>query len=137
MPGTKRVRPLRAATRMEFSAHEARTDARDGALSCGFSGPDAAGRTQDLVLQSATDPDVDDGWGVYLEFDDQINSGYDLVRSCRLRRDRIAIDLRKPLERPHVDGFDVTLKLSDEAYDDVRAGLERIFEQSAGILIVA
>jgi hypothetical protein len=68
-------------------------------LVCGLSGTDPEGDEHYLNLQrdsEAGDPNED--WGVYVEFDDQINGGYNRVKGCRLTRALLVVELAGQLE---------------------------------------
>jgi hypothetical protein len=41
----------------------------------------------------------DEDWGVEIEFDDQINSGYRKIRTCSLSPDRLLVELKEPIGR--------------------------------------
>lgn len=75
--------------------------------------------------------------GLYIEFDDQVYSGYGVVRTCRLSRRVLSVDLEGPPGDPdEVEGFDVELAIDDKSYDALVAGLPRIVEGSLAELTV-
>jgi hypothetical protein len=123
--------------RIAFRAHQAAVAEENGAVSCGFSGNDSTGREHYLTLQaSSVDHDTDD-WGIYLELDDQINSGYNRVEKCRLRREQLSVDVRQPLGKlTDVDGFDIILALEQESYDDIQRGLLQVFRRAPAALTI-
>jgi hypothetical protein len=113
-------------------------DDGNGALSCGLGGTDSAGVAHYMTLQRSSEGNDEEDWGIYLEFDDQINSGYERVLRCHLSRDRFSIDLRAQLgSLVGVDGFDVTLALANDLYDGIRLGLPRIFRGVPEALLVS
>lgn len=76
--------------------------------------------------------------GLYVELDDQVYSGYGVVRACRLSRGMFSIDLEAPLdELEEIKGFDVELAIDDKSFDALKAGLPRIIEGSLAELVVA
>lgn len=115
--------------RVTFEARDAAFIADSDALVCAIAGPDTAGVEHYLTLQRGPEgEDPSDDWGVYLEFDDQINSGYGHIRRAAVDRATFSIDLTKPLGRlDDVVGFDVSLVCDDAAYGQIHAGLPRIF----------
>jgi hypothetical protein len=87
--------------RIKFQADTANTDTIDGAIIIGFS----AGEKY-LMIQRSTDPE--DDCGIYLEFSDQMNSGYNLISECRISEKEISIDLKDPMNES-IEGFDIEL----------------------------
>ena len=125
--------------RISFRAMDGSFVANEDALACGFSGPDASGAEHYLTLQrSPEDEKPSEDWGVYVEFDDQINSAYGRVRRCRLTRQSLSLDLSEQLGHLEgVEGFDVTLKGDDAWYRQIGAGLGRIFRGMPNTLEIA
>ncbi|MDB5311840.1 MAG: hypothetical protein JWO38_6042, partial [Gemmataceae bacterium] len=126
--------------RIRFRATDGGFDADDYALLCGVDGPDADGVDHalsfDRLSESAAATDPDDDWGVHTEFDDQSNGEYGRVGQCRLSRTALSVDLSGQLGGlAAVEGFDVELIFSDEVYEQVRAGLTRIFRGMPGVLV--
>lgn len=75
--------------------------------------------------------------GLYVELDDQVYSGYGVVRACRLSRRLLSIDLETPIEdAEEIEGFDVELAIDDKSFDALKAGLPRIVEGSLAELVV-
>lgn len=126
--------------RVRFRAIDGGFDADEYALICGVRGRGSDGAEHSLILSRSSEPaaaeDPGDDWGVYMEFDDQINGGYDRVSQCRLSRTTLSVDLSGQLGRLiGVEGFDVGLSLGDELYEQLHAGLSRIFRDLPGMLI--
>ncbi|MDR3623206.1 MAG: Imm10 family immunity protein [Paludisphaera borealis] len=75
--------------------------------------------------------------GLYVELDDQVYSGYGVVRECRLSRGMLSVDLETPIEDDEeIEGFDVELAIDDKSFDALKAGLPRIIEGSLAQLVV-
>lgn len=75
--------------------------------------------------------------GLYVELDDQVYSGYGVIRACRLSRRLLSIDLETPIEdAEEIEGFDVELAIDDKSFDALKAGLPRIVEGSLAELVV-
>ncbi len=75
--------------------------------------------------------------GLYVELDDQVYSGYGVVRECRLNRNMLSVDLSGPLDGlDDIEGIDVELAIDDKTFDLLRAGLPRIIEGSLASLVV-
>ena len=67
-----------------------------------------------LTLQRNSESSGED-WGVYLEFDDQANCGYECIRAIHLSPRSVTVELSRQLgDLPDVSGFDVTLRVSSE-----------------------
>ena len=115
--------------RIAFTAEEVGIDNDEYSLACGVRGGDHS-----LILQrDAEDSDAD--WGIHLEYNDQLHSGYGHIRACRLGRTSLAIDLTQPL--PGLDGvvgFDVTLRPANFVVEDA---LRRIFRGHDALLATA
>jgi len=68
------------------------------------------------MLQRSTDSN--DDFGIYLEFCDQINSGYNLISECRISDEKISIDLKGSMDGL-IEGFDVEFTNSDSIKKDL------------------
>lgn len=125
--------------RVTFRAADGGFVADEDALSCFLVGADAAGVEHYLMLQrSPEEEDPSEDWGVHVEFDDQINSGYGLVLQCRLSREQLSLALSGRLARlVGVEGFDVALALDDALYRQIQSGLPRIFRGMPDSLTIA
>jgi hypothetical protein len=118
--------------RFSFEATEAGFDADEGALVCGVTDGERY-----LTFQRDAENSGED-WGIYLEYGDQINGGYNCVRSCRLSRFALHVDLSQPLGRLEgVEGFDVAFRLHDQSYEALCTGLERVFRGMSEVLHLA
>lgn len=52
------------------------------------------------------------------------------VRRCRLSRESLAVDI----DSTEVQRIDIELALNDESWDEVRSGLEKMFDDMPGVL---
>jgi hypothetical protein len=125
--------------RVRFRATDSGFDADDYSIICGVDGHDADGvyhaLSFDRLSESAAAEDPADDWGVHTQFDEQSNGGYGRVSRCRLSRMALAVDLSGPLgQLAGVDGFDVDLDIDDDAYQQMKDGLCRVFRGMAGVL---
>ena len=78
----------------------------------------------------------DQDWGPYVEYDDQLHSGYRLVRQCRVSRNRLELDLaRSVLSLPEVTGFDIGLQLTQAAFENLVLNLRRIVQGEEQLLL--
>ena len=114
---------------MIFTADTATYDMIDGAHVVGLAIDDGADGY--LMLQRSGEDDPDD-WGIYVELNDQANSGYGLVRECRISRQTIEIDLSQPLAGATV--IQVSLAVGDDAFGRFTEGLKAIFRDNQGQL---
>src|SRR5262245_22666273 len=103
--------------RITFEANTAGFEADEYALVGGVSGGD-----QYLTFQRDAEDTGEDS-GVHLEYGGQANGGYGRVRSCRLTRHILSVDLSGQLGKlANVDGFDVALQLGDASFGAFRTG---------------
>jgi hypothetical protein len=88
------------------------------------------------MLQRSSSDSPDD-WGVYLEYNDQFNSGYDVVSRCCLSRFRVDIDLSKPLGNcQDITEFELELDIKDSAYECLVQYMRQVFRGKAEKLLV-
>src|SRR5262245_14287590 len=88
-----RALPGESKMRIAFSANEGGYVADESAHVCGVSNG-----KQWLTFQRGP-KGSNDHWGVYLEYCDQINGGYNCVSACRFRPETLTVDLGKQLGR--------------------------------------
>jgi hypothetical protein len=118
--------------RLAFRATKSAFEVTDYALICGVADE---GETY-LTFQRAPEGMEEDD-GVYIEYSDQINSGYQKIRRCTLARGQFSVDLVQPFRKlPDIDGFDVELDIKDADYAQLRVGLQRIFRGQLHVLTV-
>lgn len=97
------------------------------ALVCGVRGRDSFGAEHHLLFQRDREDGPDD-WGVHLEVDDQGNSGYGAVETCRLTRSSLEVCLSAPLgEFPARSSVLVRLASAPDTFSELRAGLSAVF----------
>ncbi len=119
--------------RIEFTADTATFDEIEETQVCGLAMGDGADTT--LMFLRAPDDGLDD-CGVYLEYNDEKNAGYDAISACRLRRDRVEVDLAGPLGGLEgVEGFDVSLQVDDPTFQSFADGLAKVFKGEASALL--
>jgi hypothetical protein len=125
--------------RIAFRATEGGFQVDGYALVCGVIGIDADGAEHYLKFQRPPEGTAaDEDWGVYIEYDDQINGEFGRIRECRLSRDLLSVDLSRQLGTlVGVDGFDIVMAIDDVSYEQVRTGLPRIFRDDSGLLLTA
>jgi hypothetical protein len=121
--------------RISFTADTATFDEIDEAFVAGL----AVGEgTETYLLFQRSVADGPDDWGVHLEHNDQVNSGYDLISACRVTRDRVEVDLSAPLgSLEGVEGFDVSLQVDDSTFQRFSDGLTKVFRGEASALLSA
>ena len=117
-----------------FTADETGTAEMDGVVTTGV----RAGDEYLLFMRGLDDLDTEEDWGVYLEYRDQINCGYDCIKACVLGRDRLDVELSKPIDRrKEIEGFHVELALSDEQRESLAAGLRQVFRDAPVLKVMA
>lgn len=108
---------------------------------CGASNAESSADYHYVTLQqSAEDADEpdDEERDIHFEIDDQINSGYDLVRECRLTRDEWRLSVSGEFEwYPNLQEIVIDLTaIDDDAWHALRTGLQRTFREHADRLHV-
>ena len=79
----------------------------------------------------------EEDWSIELEFDDQINSNYDKIKRCSLRRDRLHVELIEPIDhQKQFTVFDVELRIGDAEWNQLRDGLRYVFTGRADSLSI-
>ncbi|MBK9056141.1 MAG: hypothetical protein IPL78_36165 [Chloroflexi bacterium] len=72
---------------------------------------------------------MDDDQAIHLEYNDQSNGAYDAIASCHLEREQLTVDLARPLgSLTDVTGFDVTLALDDDSYEQLTTAFGLFFQ---------
>jgi hypothetical protein len=124
---------------MEFQATEGGFVDDEFSLVCGLSGNDFAGDEHYLNLSRVAETeDAEEDWGVHVEFDDQGNGAYNCVGGCRLNRSRLSVELSAQLgDLVGITRFEVSLAIDDATYQELLAGLPRVFRELDGILVLA
>jgi hypothetical protein len=113
-----------------FTADEAGTSEDDGVVTTGVRGRDE----YLLFIGDPDDTDIEDE-RMYFEYRDQINGGYDCIKVCVLDRFRLDVELSKPIDQyKAIEGFHVTLKLSDKQQETLTAGLKKVFRNKPDVL---
>jgi hypothetical protein len=83
-------------------------------------------RNNILVFQRDSENSLED-WGLYVEFGEQYNGGYECVSSCHLNRKFLQVNLSNQLGcLEGVAGFDIFLEIDDDSYNSLLEGLPRI-----------
>jgi hypothetical protein len=133
MASFEQLQVVHKKMRIEFTANMATFDEMNEALVAGLAVGDG---TETYLLFQRSVADGPDDWGVYLEYNDQINSQYNLISACRLVRGRLEVDLSGPLGNlADVDGFDVTLQVEDSTFQRFADGLTKVFRGEASALL--
>jgi hypothetical protein len=113
---------------LTFLADDNQFAADEDTLSCALRGRDPSGTEHYLILQRSTeDASSPKDEGVYVEFDDQVRSGYGLMRRCRLDGQRLSLDLNEyGAALIGAEGFDIILTLHDPSNIQIQDGLRRV-----------
>ena len=67
----------------------------NGVLSCGALGSGSEGADHYVNIQATVDGPDEEGWGVYFEIDDQVNSGYERLRRVCLNGSELVLFLNE------------------------------------------
>jgi hypothetical protein len=117
-----------------FTADETGTDEMHGVVTTSV----RAGDEYLVFSRGLDDEEMEEDWGVYLEYRDQINGGYDCIKACVLGRERLEVELSKPIDRhKDIEGFHVKLALSDEQRESLAAGLRQVFRDAPVLKVMA
>ena len=116
---------------MIFTADTATYDVIDGAHVAGLAIGD--GSADYLMFQRSLENDCADR-GIYVELNDQINSGYDLVQTCRIQRQELVVDLTEPVGG--ADAIRVKLSIEDKPFRRFVDGMKIIFRGKEKQLII-
>ena len=109
-----------------IACDEVGLDQQFGVWTFGFGRSDSSGHIAEYVtLQSPGEGD--DDWGPYFEVDDQIYSGYNLVREIALGVGRIEFGLTKELGPDKATRIVLTYADTDENRSVVSRGLDLVF----------
>lgn len=115
-------------TAPRFTATELGYDISDGCQTAWLSAGDDQHR---LVFQRRPAPDGDDMTPghehrhLYVEYGLPGSGDYNLVQRCDLERDRLHLELDRPLNG--VTAIDVDIKVRELAFERFMAGLQRVF----------
>lgn len=107
---------------MTFTADTATYDVIDEAHIAGLAIGD--GTEGYLMLQRSVEDDTDDR-GIYVELNDQADSGYGLISHCRVSRQAVMIDLTQPLAGTTTIHVHLTVK--DETFKRFLEGPKAVF----------
>jgi hypothetical protein len=70
----------------------------------------------------------EEDWGIEIEFDDQINSGYEKIGKCFIHRDRLRVELNDSIgSENQYSGFNVMVQLSEADWTGFVNGLRMVF----------
>ena len=143
------VRPTAIRVRKSFTATKAWAGEDYWVFYAGVSEPDS---TDELGVESHYElsfgrgvekdeiKEIDPEWSQeiklsYRQGEEPYVSGDECVAASRLERDKLEVDLSRPLgEGVEIGGFDISLNLDDSSYTNLRDGLRWIFQHRAGVL---
>ena len=124
--------------KIAFEATHAVFEDDEYALLCAFGGESGSPSHYLILQRSAESEPPQEDWGVHVEYNDQVTGLYNVVRRCALSRNSLSLELSAPLPTlSQVEGFEVSLSISDAAYAQISAGLRRIFRGTAAGLLDA
>ena len=76
------------------------------------------------MLQRCLEGDTDDD-GIYVEFFQEIASGYDILSECSISKGEAHFDFREPFAG--ITGVDVLLNVDGAAFAHFAKGLKKVF----------
>ena len=93
--------------------------------------------TEYFMFQRSLPGEDNEDWGIYVELNDQVNSAYDTVSTCVLARERLRVELSKPLDQAGIFRvFEIELRIADPQRDMLADGLRQVFAQKEEILTI-
>lgn len=112
--------------RIQFTAQELFYENDGDVAYANLMGGDGDEPEHFLVFQRGL---MDDDQAIHLEYNDQSNGAYDAIASCHLGREQLTVELARPLgDLTGVTGFDVTLALDDESYEQLTTAFDLFFQ---------
>jgi len=100
-------------------------DLIDGAHVVGLARGD--GTANYMMFQRSPVGDPND-LGIYFEYDDQNNSGYNVIAACRVSQKRIEIDFSKPFPTVNgILGIDADYQVDSVTFQCFIEGLKQVF----------
>jgi len=115
--------------RVLFTAVTATFDEIAGTLVAGLA---AGNGSQGYLVFQRYSPGIIDDEGIYLEYNDQACSGYNIIAACRFSRESLEVDFSESLGKlKNVTGIDVEFHIDDASYDQFSRGLEQVFRGDA------
>jgi len=112
--------------RIQFTAQELFFENDGDVAYANLMGGDGDEPEHFLIFQRAL---LDEDQAIHLEYNDQSYGAYDAIASCHLERELLTVDLARPLGGlTDVTGFDVTLALDDESYEQLTAAFDLFFQ---------
>jgi hypothetical protein len=117
---------------ISFTATEASFEVEEYALILAVEGSNNT-----LVFQRDSENSFED-WGLYLEFGEQHNGGYECVSSCYLNRKSLQVNLSNQLgELEGITSFEIVLEIDDNSYNILLEGLPRVFRDMSDSLHIS
>jgi hypothetical protein len=90
-----------------------------------------------LTFQRCLPFGSDEDWGIHVEFDDQINSGYEKVARCTLSRKCLQVAFTEPIDwQKKYTEVEIELQLTDADFESFAFGLQRVFSDREELLSV-
>jgi hypothetical protein len=116
---------------LAFTATEAGADEDEYALVAGVARGD-----QYVTFQRDAEGSNDD-WGIHFGFNDQINGDYECIRQCTVSRNRLHVELTRPIDwQKRISTVDVELDVRDEDFKEFVEILRRIFRGRESLLTI-
>lgn len=106
-------------------------DVMDGAYVAGLA--NGNGENCYLMFQRST-KDSNGVEGIYIELNDQANSGCKLIKDCTIARMNVNINLLRPLAG--VREIQVQLAVTDESFNKFLEGIKIIFQNQHAQLVI-
>jgi hypothetical protein len=104
---------------------------------CDFLLAQAACQGHYLTFQRSLPVGGDEDWGIYVEFDDQSNAGYEKIARCFLSRRCLRVEFTEPIDwQKRYSEAVVELQLTEDEFQSLVGGLRRIFSQKEELLSV-
>ena len=88
-----------------------------------------------IMLQRTRPVGSQDDDGIYLEYNDQANSSYEIIKTFEIGPKQIRIQLSKPIDNENdIDEFMLDLHINTESHNVLIKGIKEIFKGKETIL---
>ena len=96
-----------------------------------------AGEGHYLNFQRSLPIGSDEDWGIHVEFDDQINSGYEKTARCSLSPTSLQVEFSEPIGgKQEYAEAEIALRLAHSEWQLLVHGLGMVFVENERLLVI-
>ena len=82
-----------------------------------------------IMLQRTRPVGSQDDDGIYLEYNDQINSAYEIIETLKIDPKQVSVQLSNSIDEANeIDGFMIDLDIDIASHNELIKGLKKIFK---------